>query len=158
MPSRSTRVCNSYAISGRTKSSASAAGRSRLRPAKLGFRPCHLRKPPCIPRTHRRPLSIGGPRQNPCCTRLDKKQRISKIVFPKSGSNSVVECDLAKVEVASSNLVSRSRNLRRKPASGAHRDSDRGFHAPLRCVRVARTSRRARRPDQQPLGEQGKLY
>jgi hypothetical protein len=33
-----------------------------------------------------------------------------------SGSNSVVECDLAKVEVASSNLVSRSTRFKRRQA------------------------------------------
>src|SRR4051812_31955887 len=40
---------------------------------------------------------------------LDKPPRIRKIHLSASGSNSVVECDLAKVEVASSNLVSRSK-------------------------------------------------
>ena len=34
-----------------------------------------------------------------------------KKCFPSSGNNSVVECDLAKVEVAGSNPVSRSKDL-----------------------------------------------
>jgi len=38
------------------------------------------------------------------------------IIFPSSGSNSVVECDLAKVEVAGSNPVSRSRFTCSEPA------------------------------------------
>jgi hypothetical protein len=44
----------------------------------------------------------GGPQ-------LDNKARIGRIKSFASGSNSVVECDLAKVEVAGSNPVSRSR-------------------------------------------------
>src|SRR4030095_11190591 len=35
---------------------------------------------------------------------------------PKSGNNSVVECDLAKVEVAGSNPVSRSNLRSRRPS------------------------------------------
>jgi hypothetical protein len=38
--------------------------------------------------------------------RLGKRGRFAKVSL--SGSNSVVECDLAKVEVAGSNPVSRS--------------------------------------------------
>jgi hypothetical protein len=119
MPSPRPRVCNSYATSGRTKSSASVAGQPRLRLLKRGFRSCNERGSPFVARTHRRTSPIVGPGQNPYHIRLDKQQRISKIFFPKSGSNSVVECDLAKVEVASSNLVSRSKN------SGANREAAR---------------------------------
>ncbi len=39
---------------------------------------------------------------------LTKRPLAFNLHFLLSGNNSVVECDLAKVEVASSNLVSRS--------------------------------------------------
>ncbi|MDT7603577.1 MAG: hypothetical protein QOF61_1574 [Acidobacteriota bacterium] len=42
---------------------------------------------------------------------LDKQNFICRIFSLPSGSNSVVECDLAKVEVAGSNPVSRSKVL-----------------------------------------------
>ncbi len=43
---------------------------------------------------------------------LDEEENVQQTIN-ECGSNSVVECNLAKVEVASSNLVSRSRT---KPA------------------------------------------
>ncbi len=39
---------------------------------------------------------------------LTSEQKINKYASSLSGNNSVVECDLAKVEVAGSNPVSRS--------------------------------------------------
>ena len=46
--------------------------------------------------------------------RLDKIFTDCRIIICKRGSSSVVERDLAKVEVASSNLVSRSNYLKKK--------------------------------------------
>jgi hypothetical protein len=42
---------------------------------------------------------------------LDNGRWIRRMKGSLSGSNSVVECHLAKVKVASSNLVSRSKNF-----------------------------------------------
>jgi hypothetical protein len=58
---------------------------------------------------------------------LDNKHRIIRIGLLKSGSNSVVECDLAKVEVASSNLVSRSKIF--KDEGGRMKDESTAFTA-----------------------------
>ena len=54
----------------------------------------------------------GADRRGDASTVLDcAKIAVVRWIFAKSGNNSVVECDLAKVEVAGSNPVSRS-NLR----------------------------------------------
>jgi len=44
-----------------------------------------------------------------CRSALDNDRLICRMEVSRSGSNSVVECHLAKVKVASSNLVSRSK-------------------------------------------------
>ena len=44
---------------------------------------------------------------------LTASKIFDKNSFPLSGNNSVVECDLAKVEVAGSNPVSRSKDFER---------------------------------------------
>ena len=49
--------------------------------------------------SHRKPKTVFG---------LDKAAIFKKIDYYASGNNSVVECNLAKVEVAGSNPVSRS--------------------------------------------------
>ena len=54
----------------------------------------------------------------------------------QGGNNSVVECDLAKVEVAGSNPVSRSKIYRRGPLHPAWRVSRAGTPEP-RCTRLA---------------------
>ena len=51
---------------------------------------------------------------------------MTRILLSFSGSNSVVECDLAKVEVASSNLVSRSKIF--KDEGGRMKDESPRFH------------------------------
>jgi hypothetical protein len=57
------------------------------------------------------------------------KIAVLRWIFAKSGNNSVVECDLAKVEVAGSNPVSRS-NLRSHGFSRELRLA--GQYAPVR--------------------------
>ena len=47
----------------------------------------------------------------------------------------MVECDLAKVEVASSNLVSRSKKFQAQNGK-RHGDFGEQFHAPLPCIHL----------------------
>jgi hypothetical protein len=69
-------------------------------------------------------------------SRLDRlRSRVLRLGFVASGNNSVVECDLAKVEVAGSNPVSRS-NLRLPLGEGGRATTMThltGLHA--RCCR-----------------------
>src|SRR5262249_13390919 len=62
-----------------------------------------------LPASPRRPFaSSPHPQQGP---NIDRWFSASVLLTVASGSNSAVECDLAKVEVAGSNPVSRSRIL-----------------------------------------------
>jgi hypothetical protein len=70
---------------------------------------------------------------------LDNSEPFRKMGISSSGSNSVVECHLAKVKVASSNLVSRSRYLVSR-AMNAQRDGE------YECGATEKTNRARRIP------------
>src|ERR1700751_5478260 len=71
---------------------------------------CCLRQPAFFPGLGHQEPEESAPGSDRCRTRFDPSfsRRYNHVWLGKGGSNSVVECDLAKVEVAGSNPVSRS--------------------------------------------------
>ena len=85
-------------------------------------------------------------RNGPASTMIDPRFAICRhlhalvIIEVLSGSNSVVECDLAKVEVAGSTPVSRSRGFYPRPVRGFLAWPTRGARSPSGKAEVCKTS------------------